>query len=325
MTPASPGHPRRCNSTDGRRMILRKLCAAAVCILAMSGAAHAQSQGEAEKGSQKQQNSQPEHPKSQETQPAVSLPLVEPQSAEQSLPQTKVYEADCRQPKSHDDADLCVQRRVAGAAEDTYQLTRLQTLIGALGLAFVVVTLGFTAWTGKAASIAAQAAVDAVNSERAWMIYRVNSVSGSDRITHEGKDYGRGYIIDHEIANMGRTPAINCFSFSVWKIEPLGSAIEKFQIPDRPPDVGRAIVGPGAHINAEKILLVEPQLSDLIAGRAQIKFYSLTEYHTLSNPGFKRRTVHCSKMIFTGFVDHPSGKNLPSFASMLVGEENAAT
>lgn len=96
---------------------------------------------------------------------------MEPEATDKSLAEAEVYEPDCGKPKSQPDADLCVQRRVADAAESALHWTQFQTVGALAGLVLVLATLGVTAWTGKAASVAAQAAVDAVGTERAWMSF----------------------------------------------------------------------------------------------------------------------------------------------------------
>lgn len=63
------------------------------------------------------------------------------------------YRAICDQPKDREHADLCQQWRVAEAADT-------QALLNVLGLMLIAGTLFFTAWTARAASRAAQAAVE---------------------------------------------------------------------------------------------------------------------------------------------------------------------
>lgn len=69
-----------------------------------------------------------------------------------------LYQPDCREPKDHPQADLCVQRRVAEAAENTLGLTQVQTVVGTIGLVLVLLSLSYSRTAARAAVIAAEAA-----------------------------------------------------------------------------------------------------------------------------------------------------------------------
>ena len=88
-------------------------------------------------------------PKQTQTPPPASAPrlVVQPQITDLSY-----YKIICDKPKDHDAADLCEQRRMAQAAEDSVWWARLQTWIGIFGAGGLAITLIFTALATKVAS-----------------------------------------------------------------------------------------------------------------------------------------------------------------------------
>ncbi len=60
--------------------------------------------------------------------------------------------ASCERPNDHDAADLCEQRRMAQAAEDSVWWSRVQAWLGGLGFAGILVTLVFSGLGTRAAA-----------------------------------------------------------------------------------------------------------------------------------------------------------------------------
>jgi hypothetical protein len=65
----------------------------------------------------------------------------------------------CDQPQTHDEADLCEQRRMSKAAEDALVLSEIQTGLGIAGAALLFITLIATIIATWKAAVAANAAV----------------------------------------------------------------------------------------------------------------------------------------------------------------------
>ncbi|WP_156653351.1 hypothetical protein [Methylobacterium sp. Leaf111] len=122
-------------------MILWKWWAVAACIVALSGSAHAQPVGNGQQGNSQKQDAQPEKAEPKTPQTNIRSPAIEAQRSNESPAQTKVYEPDCRKPKDQTEADLCVQRRVADAAEEALHWTKIQTGGALIGLVLVLATL----------------------------------------------------------------------------------------------------------------------------------------------------------------------------------------
>lgn len=70
----------------------------------------------------------------------------------------RLYEPNCQEPKSTEEADLCAQREMAVAARDLYDISVYQLLVGVFGLGGLLATLIFTARAARAAADAARAA-----------------------------------------------------------------------------------------------------------------------------------------------------------------------
>jgi len=125
----------------------------------------------------------------------------------------------CANPQSHDEADLCEQRRSANAAEDVVFLNKIQIALGVVGAAFLF-------WTLYLTRVSARATVDAANAsakmakalpalERAYLFEKVsdldlawfNDADLEERLlmglrTHDGPASGFAFV------NHGKTPAI---------------------------------------------------------------------------------------------------------------------
>lgn len=76
------------------------------------------------------------------------------------------YKFDCSNPKNVGEADLCEQRRMANAAENTLFWIRWQTWVGFLGIAGLVTSILYTRKAAVGAIKAAKAAEDTVRVAR---------------------------------------------------------------------------------------------------------------------------------------------------------------
>ena len=65
---------------------------------------------------------------------------------------------ECGQPQNHDEADLCEQRRMAEAAENTVKLSAWQLGLGVVGAFLLFVTLYYSRQAARGAIVAAEAA-----------------------------------------------------------------------------------------------------------------------------------------------------------------------
>lgn len=302
-------------------MILRKWVAVAACLVSLAGAACAQPHGDGQKGDGQQQNTQPEHAKPGSTQPSVSGSATQPQASDHRPAESEIYEPDCRKPKGQPDADLCTQRRVADAAEKALQYALAQTVVGALGVAFVMVTLGFTARANKAAAIAAQAAMDAVGAERAW-IFPDNFPTGfSENAGVDGVMRGKTFMVAVSWKNGGRSPAIKAGAHIAKKVGRPGAGVPIFEEPssDR-----AGIVGPDHSVQSGWVAIYGDDLERFMRGDLAIFVYSRFTYSTTFAPDQKYYSDVCVCMICNGKMLDDSGFDRPNIETQIVGPQNIA-
>jgi hypothetical protein len=175
--------------------------------------------------------------KPQEKPQASPATQAEPKPAPPLLPVTigpaereKAVEPDwdklkCGEAKSHDEADLCEQRRMAKAAEDAVLLNKIQIVVGVVGFAFVIWNLWYVRKATLAAIVAAQisdksalatikaaqASVDANNLQRQTFI--ADQRAWLTAVLHVSGDFfcgvgGASANVSVEITNVGKTPAL---------------------------------------------------------------------------------------------------------------------
>jgi hypothetical protein len=183
----------------------------AAFLLAANWGAYAQGPSERETPTQAQQ-SQPASPASDELRPPPALvepsPPVAPAEPIQGKP--KIYDPDCAQPKDHDEADLCQQRRMSKAAEQALALTIIQTIVGTVGLLLVLLSLRFTVGATRSAAMAANAAQDQVRLTREALIVdqrafvRVDFSIEGDSVFYQ---QGASIRVAAKITNIGKTTA----------------------------------------------------------------------------------------------------------------------
>ena len=92
------------------------LITAVVCLLASSALGQAENDKDVETANQK--------PEATAQEDGIATPPVTPAPPAKS-DSASVYQANCDSPKSRDEADLCEQRRMAAAAEETVKWTRI--------------------------------------------------------------------------------------------------------------------------------------------------------------------------------------------------------
>lgn len=89
-------------------------------------------------------------------QPAEPTTMPSPKGPE--AVETNWGKPECSQPKTHDEADLCEQRRMAEAAENTLVLSKIQLILGVIGAALLFLTLFYGRQAARGAVVAARAA-----------------------------------------------------------------------------------------------------------------------------------------------------------------------
>lgn len=142
---------------------------------------------------------------------------------------------ECPNAENHDQADLCEQRRMSKAADDSVTLNKSQVALGVIGFIALMATIGFTHVSTRAAVTANKIARDTAELElRAYVC----------PVTAEVADFevGKVPLIHVSIKNTGQTPAKDvsiecCVGANPYPLQ---------SIPNIPEDRKTAgIVGPG--------------------------------------------------------------------------------
>jgi hypothetical protein len=185
-----------------------------------------------DKPAEQPKTDQPNEAVQQPTHQTWPLPPDRPQSADADWAKPK-----CENPQSHDEADLCEQRRMSKAAEDTVNLNKIQIVIGAITIFGLALTVYYARKAANAADdaakyghIAAEATVIAANAardsadalpalERAYVFVElspdasVNIMSAIHRLQRRrdlrpDDDTIVQVTVMYRIKNYGKTPAI---------------------------------------------------------------------------------------------------------------------
>ncbi|MFY9289250.1 MAG: hypothetical protein WAP03_00915 [Methylorubrum rhodinum] len=302
-------------------MLPRRPLAVLACLSILAGAAHAQGDGGAQKGAEQKKNPQAEQPVTPPPQPVIRSPSSEAKPAEQAPPKSKVYQPDCDSPRDHDQADLCAQRKMAKVAEDTYHLTLAQVAIGTLGLIAIIITLGFTARANKATSIAAQAAVDAVNAERAWMSPENIDITLSSNVIVDDLERGPAFMFQARWYNGGRSPAIRANIFIDIKFMPYDSEAPHFEVEILP---GSGIVGPGLRSNSIRLPIYGDNYRKFLDQDLSVFVYSRIWYAITAHKDILVYTESCTEIKKNGIVTRRDGQASPNIEQRLVGPQNDA-
>lgn len=191
--------------------------------------------------------------------PAVQKPVLEPAR----------YTVSCENPKDHDDADLCEQRRQAQAAEDAVWWVRFQTYLGILGAVLVLCSLWFTAVAALAASKAATATEKAVTLARETAIRQLRAYVSVESIPGEESSFADGVLtLPFQLVNRGQTPAARVMQWRNSHVKPL-PVVEPLRRarPMTRPVVSKSALGPGADLKMRIEHELPPeQLTALQAG-----------------------------------------------------------
>jgi hypothetical protein len=164
---------------------------------------------------QSHNGSQGEHAQDNKKQPGYSFSLDIRLNREKDEPKADWTNTKCGQPQTHDEADLCEQRRMAKSAEDTVWLNRLQTGLGVIGAFILFVTLALTIWATRAAIKSADAAHASVRlaektAEQQLRAYVTITEAEIRTFWSYGDPTFAAFVI---FKNSGQTPA---YDFRVW-------------------------------------------------------------------------------------------------------------
>jgi hypothetical protein len=158
----------------------------------------------AQENNAKQQTDIQQSPTAQQTpapEPTPSVGIDRPKPVE-----TDWKKVECTEPKGHDEADLCEQRRMSQAAEKTVTLNAVQIALGVAGAVLVLFSLHYTRVATRAAITAAKAAEDSVLISRKVGEAQVRAYLSCEGATYTVSD--KWLACEARFRNHGQSPAI---------------------------------------------------------------------------------------------------------------------
>jgi len=187
----------------------------------------------------------------------------------------------CGSPRSHDEADLCEQRRMAHAAEQALTLNWLQVGLGVGGFFALLISIHLTRKSTNAAIKAANAAEAQVRTNRAWLC---NDGYNSGRWMNgsvSGQLIRNGFVFHIKWKNVGGTPALAINVNCVHQLAPLGSEAPPFpkMVDEDSPSHG--MVGPGGTFSTHNLIIDDRESELFRTGRHVLFVYSSVSYNDI--------------------------------------------
>lgn len=175
-----------------------------------------------------------------------------------------------------------------------------------------------------AASVtAAQAAVDAIGVERAWMILGDLTLTPAQNINEDGQDRGPGLIGQIAWLNKGRSPALESRVHRYFRVVGLN---DEFPIFDLEPDaLASGVVGPDRSVGANVFGIHGQDAVDFRARTKKIALYSFVTYKTVGDNVTVRRSEFSGLLEFQGEAVDPAGNMGILARVMLAGGGNTST
>lgn len=196
-----------------KRDWLHRVASAGLLVACSVVASHAQGHRE----------SQPETPQSQQNEPQSNpsppspITITGPIRVEREKePQPDWNKLNCGEAKSHEEADLCEQRRMAKAAENAVTINWLQVVLGIFGFFALLISLALNRRATNAATVAAETAEKVMFDVEAPFLYPaiISTTARQDFAPFLINDNPRSRpglvqpLIRFKIVNHGRGPAI---------------------------------------------------------------------------------------------------------------------
>jgi hypothetical protein len=255
-----------------------------------------------EENQSKQLKESPEATSQQQAAPDIySLP----RQGENAI-QTDWNKVECAKPKSHDEADLCEQRRMAKSAENALVLTVWQFGLGAVGALLVLWTLYFTRVAAVAAKDAANAAIKQVElsrqalmeTERAFVfVSKMHAIAGFSASKQKVIDW-TFYLIWE---NSGNTPTRNMKMGTNWHSfdNELPDDFDFPEVGGRPFEVPM-MLGPKATTWSGECVIPIEVLEDVRMGKKHVYLWGWVEYNDVFDGSKRHRTESCTHLIVAG-------------------------
>lgn len=277
------------------------------------------------------------------TSPSPSLPIIVtgPVRVERdNKPEPDWDKLKCGEAKSHEEADLCEQRRMAKAAEHTVQLNLAQIVVGIAGFLALLYSLRLnrqaTTFAGNAAESSRQSVAAAIRAAeaaeksaksaeaglhagRAWLTLGQNAFSQNH---HEvtGELFAYQFVMRWE--NTGQTPAVNCSGCLEYELclPTTDSASYTY--------TGGRTMHSCANAGPNGASMITRQIPIEMFHRVKNKtgklfIYTRIEYNDIFTPDMRRHSEQCMEIGISGaYATKVSGNVGNVFGMNIVGTQN---
>ena len=237
--------------------------------------------------------------------------------------QSEDAKRDQREAEQREIDDLVAQQMAAKAAEHSYQIGIAQTILAFFGTLALIYSLYLNRRATDAAVVASKAAMDALNSERAWMLPDGYACEPWTDIKIDGVQYSHALGFSMIWKNSGRSPAVHLSAYFDSKIIDLDDDIPAFFAPPYS-GVKPGFVAPGGSTRTISHVIAGDELARLERGEVKLVVYSCTEYGTVASPDIPCRTEACFAIHINGEVNDASGRKAPNINMQPVGIQNTA-
>ena len=230
--------------------------------------------------------------------PAISVTVTDPIRIAPEVPIERNWNtANCALPQSHDEADLCEQKRMAKAAEDSLYWTSAQAWIGGGGAVLVFFSLIF-------AGIAAFAASRQVRLSRDALIYTDRAFVFPQTVVWSPLlDIKSDKIINWTAAiqwkNSGNTPTRN-LRLLIAKYIQREALPDEYDLDNVPLDYTPLLIAPGNTLESTQMVVSIEECEEIIAGRQQFYLYGWAEYDDVFDATPRHRTEFCYRINMGG-------------------------
>jgi hypothetical protein len=207
------------------------------------------------------------------------------------------------------------------------------TAIATIFMGFFTLTLwrsteklwGEAKLSGAAAKRAADAARDAVETDRAWMIPNgVNCMPGRDS-TVDGVHYQEFFVFGPKWINCGRTPALQTAIVIRYILAPYEAKVPEVELDWNRVENASGMCGPNGEFHGENFGVGGDNYNAFVGRRMKLFVFSSVRYVDIFKPKTIRISKACWEVIYNGVQVDRTGSQGPNFQIGQIGPHNSAT
>lgn len=243
---------------------------------------------------------------------ALGLPIRLLEDPKEKLDEQRDAKAAAQREKD----DLVAQQSVADSTKQLVYLTVAQVILGLVGTAALAITLYLNAR-------ATQAAVQAAQSERAWIIAD-GFDSGQFSGTVNNLPTKAGFIVEVKWRNAGRSPSINTQCYSIYALLKPEDSLPTFTPDWLENEQKQAAVGPSNGFSGSPMALNDMEAVQFRSGERRLIIYSKVIYGDIFQSREHRSSEVCAEVHLNG-EKMINGSPQPNVAFMPVGPQNSVS